>query len=262
MAKQISQALNYVFGWFEALSCVSFFFEKLSLSLVYLTQTLEYWNIFQSLDESLHHFLNENQNKWVLFFPTFSCKKSTLILLPSNLLWLFFTIIFKIGNDSWEEIFCVTVIYNISFTWDGPYKDEEEVYHVCYYTDIWVFSLTNCEREDSYIRVYFSQIWDSPHVNWDLVRERTHISGYIFPKYETPRMWIEIEVTNLHHSKYRLVEPKPLKAWIEIEVTNLHHSKYRLVEPKPLKAWSCSKMFTSLSFPRDFRILPFKIKYL
>ena len=172
------------------------------------------------------------------FFPTFSCKKSTLILLPSNLLWLFFTIIFKIGNDSWEEIFCVTVIYNISFTWDGPYKDEEEVYHVCYYTDIWVFSLTNCEREDSYIRVYFSQIWDSPHVNWDLVRERTHISGYIFPKYETPCMWIEIEVTNLHHSKYRLVEPKPLKAW------------------------SCSKMFTSLSFPRDFRILPFKIKYL
>ena len=188
------------------------YLDGLRLSLMYLTQTLEYWNIFQSLDESLHHFLNENKNSF--FFSHFLLQKSSLILLPSNLLWLFFTIIFKIGNDSWEEILCVTVIYNIFFTWDGPYKHEEEVYYVCSCTDIWVFPLTNCEREDSYIWVYFFQIWDSSHVR------------------------------------------------IEIEVTNLHHSKYRLVEPKPLKAWSCSKMFTSLSFPRDFRILPFKRKCL
>ena len=133
---------------------------------MYLTQTLEYWNIFQSLDESLHHFLNENQNKWVFFFSHFLLQKSSLILLPSNLLWLFFTIIFKIGNDSWEEIFCVTVIYNIFFTWDGPYKHEEEVYYICSCTDIWDFPLTNWERRLIYLGIFFPNMRLLSCENW------------------------------------------------------------------------------------------------
>lgn len=201
----------------ELTTCYNYFFSTMyldGLRLSYVSnpgfRVLEHFSIIGWVIASLSQW----KSKQVSFFPTFSCKRVLWYYCLLIFYGYFFTIIFRIGKDSWEEIICVTVIYNISFTWDGSYKHEEEVYHDCYCTDIWVFSFTNHEREDSYIRVYFSQIWDSPYVR------------------------------------------------IEIEVTNLHHSKYRLVETKPLKAWSCSKMFTSLSFPRDFRILPFKRKYL